>query len=114
MNGRKSGWDLSGKDEPGVRPQERRTRLSYLLAAENDGDGSGTGGGSDGGDGGGGPDGGDAGERRNGGTEGKEKVRRGKAERLQGGVAVFSRSTFVCGSCASHGAFWTRTLVVAT
>lgn len=47
--GRKSGWDLSGKDDTGVRPQQRKTRLSYLLAAENDGDnGTGVGGGGGG------------------------------------------------------------------
>lgn len=37
--GRKSGWDLSGEGETGVRPQEKSTRLSFLLASEDKDDG---------------------------------------------------------------------------
>eukprot|EP00752_Nemacystus_decipiens_P017806 g15964.t1 len=64
-NGRKSGWDLSGEDNTGVRPQKRATRLSCMLAAEDDDD-NGVGGGCD--------DGGCSdlgpGEHREGGSEG--------------------------------------------
>lgn len=69
--GRKSGWDLSGKDDTGVRPQERNTRLSYLLAAEDmDDNGTGVDGGSGGGGGGGCSDMG-AGEHQAGCAEGE-------------------------------------------
>lgn len=49
-SGRKSGWDLSGEGGTGVRPQEKHTRLSYLVDSESDGNGrekSGGGGGDD-------------------------------------------------------------------
>ncbi|CAN0186012.1 unnamed protein product [Scytosiphon promiscuus] len=34
-SGRTSGWDLSGEGDTGVRPQEKSTRLSFLLASES-------------------------------------------------------------------------------
>ncbi|CAM9704205.1 unnamed protein product [Ectocarpus sp. 12 AP-2014] len=48
-SGRKSGWDLSGKGDTGVRPQEKHTRLSYLVDSDSGGDDreSGGGGGGD-------------------------------------------------------------------
>lgn len=33
-SGRKSGWDLSGESDTGVRPQRTKTRMSFILAAE--------------------------------------------------------------------------------
>ncbi|CAM9317089.1 unnamed protein product [Ectocarpus sp. 12 AP-2014] len=36
-SGRKSGWDLSGKGDIGVRPQEKHTRLSYLVDSDSGG-----------------------------------------------------------------------------
>ncbi|CAM9624939.1 unnamed protein product, partial [Ectocarpus fasciculatus] len=52
-SGRKSGWDLSGEGDTGVRPQEKHTRLSYLVDRESGGDdceSRGGGGGGGGGD----------------------------------------------------------------
>lgn len=48
-SGRKSGWDLSGEGDTGVRPQEKHTRLSYLVDSDSGGDDreSGGGGGGD-------------------------------------------------------------------
>lgn len=77
-SGRKSGWDLSGKDDTGVRPQARKTRLSYLLAPEENDDGSGIGGGS-----GGGCPGAGAGEQEGGCAEGKKGRGNSKACRCR-------------------------------
>lgn len=53
-SGRKSGWDLSGQSDTGVRPQGTETRMSFILAAQTDGaDADGNGGGNAADDGGG-------------------------------------------------------------
>ncbi|CBJ31077.1 hypothetical protein Esi_0232_0003 [Ectocarpus siliculosus] len=47
-SGRKSGWDLSGGGDTGVRPQEKHTRLSYLVGSDSSGDARENGGGGGG------------------------------------------------------------------
>ncbi|CAM9922923.1 unnamed protein product [Ectocarpus sp. 4 AP-2014] len=78
-SGRKSGWDLSGEGDTRVRPQEKHTRLSYLVDSDSGGDDreSGGGGGGDlqakGGDGAPAEDGG-GGSRRHSGKRGSAAV----------------------------------------